>query len=465
MRFYRFLFTLLFVCLPCLVRASIIQVQIIHRHGARLPLKKNPIDPRDEARVGSIYAAGVQQLSVLGSYIRKQYVESDDNFKDIGPKYNEPNYVGSFSSNFERTQISARAFLHGLYPDDSHRIPTMVLNSSRFDWLLRGYAICPKLASRFSDFVKSSEFEKRNEKDGAFVADLASRLKHPKEEQNLEHVFNVYDEYNIIDNAYDTSDRFKKFPKLSRSNMVRLRDVVDWYETTKFSYATHNIHVAGGLIRDIQRHANNVDSTSSEKTFRIVEYSAHYPTLLTLWASIRATVNSGKPMAPADKLPEFGSALIIEVHNVDASSRGDRILHFKWYPGGNGNPEAEPIAIGIPGCTDVERGCSLQNFERNTALDAMGETKFCLDCESDLCDLGSRSPDSMGTVTNNVSAICSVGKRITAGAIGACVGLTVGLLGAVLYIILSGRKKRRDLESHARIVNMEQSTFHGEVQA
>ncbi|KAI0562376.1 Histidine phosphatase [Gracilaria domingensis] len=447
----------------CVGRARIIQVQIIHRHGARNPLKKSPTDPREETRTGSIYVAGVEQLTNLGTYVRNQYITSDDPITGIEPRYDEPSYVGSFSSNFERTQISARAFLRGLYPDDSHRIPTLVFNSSRFDWIIRGYAICPSLATRFEDFVKSSAFEERDKKDGAFVAKLAKNLGHPKEEQNLQHVFNVYDQYNIVNNGYDVSNRFNDIEELSATDMSRLRQVVDWYETTKFSFATHNIHVAGGLLATIQHHANTIDSTSSEKTYRIVEYSAHYPTLLTLWASIRSSTNS-KPTSPADRLPDFGAALIVEVHQ-DESSRGDRILHLKWYRGGDDAPSVESIAFGIPGCTDVKRGCSLSQFERSTALEAMGQKKFCVECKSDLCDLGPRSSVSTVASSNNLAGICSVGKRITAGAIGACVGLTFGLLGAVLYFVLSGKRKRRDLESHARIATMEQSTYQGEVHA
>eukprot|EP00178_Gracilaria_changii_P010126 TRINITY_DN29502_c0_g1_i1.p1 TRINITY_DN29502_c0_g1~~TRINITY_DN29502_c0_g1_i1.p1 ORF type:complete len:512 (+),score=89.32 TRINITY_DN29502_c0_g1_i1:145-1536(+) len=451
--------------LTCCVRARIIQVQIVHRHGARNPLKKNPTDPREETRTGSIYQAGVEQLVKLGTFVRNQYIQSDNPIEGIGPVYDEPSYVGSFSSNFERTQISARAFLRGLYPEDSHRIPTLVFNSSRFDWIIRGYAICPNLAKHLSEFVSSSEFEARNKQDGEFVANLANKLGHPKEEQNLQHVFNVYDEYNIINNDYDPSDRFKSVEKLSDSDMTRLTQVADWYESTKFSFATHNIHVAGGLLGKIQHHASIIDSRSTEKSYRIIEYSAHYPTLLTLWASIRANTRA-KPASPADKLPDFGAALIIEVHKDDSSGTR-RVLHLKWYPGGDDTPSAESVAFGISGCTDAEKGCSLQQFERSTALETMGKKKFCADCDSDLCDSGSRSSAAAAAepASNMVTAVCSVGKRVTSGIIGAIVGLTLGLLGAILYIVLNGKKKRRDLESHARIVNMEQSTFHGEVRA
>ncbi|PXF42451.1 Testicular acid phosphatase-like [Gracilariopsis chorda] len=457
------LLVLVLLSAPLSVHAGIIQLQIVHRHGARHALKKNPTDPREETRSGSMYPKGIEQLQKLGDYIRQQYIVNDLIW-GVKPAYNEPSYVASYSSNLDRTLISARAFLSALYPNDSHRIPTRVYNEVQYDWRIRGYAICPKLASRFAEFVAEKQFKQRDKEDGKFVAELAKNLAHPPEEQNLQHVFNVYDEYTIVQNDYDSSAKYNAVSKLSQPDMTRLTQIADWYESTKFSFATHNVRVARGLLKEIENHAVNVDSDSDKTPYRIIEYSAHYPTLLTLWASIRA--NSRNLTWPADRIPQFGAALIIEIHKDDHSRQ--RYIRLKWYEGGDNPGPAKPVQIGSPGCTDAEKGCRLEVFQRITVEETIGEKKFCTDCDSDMCDRGSRlSESSTSQQSGQVEGdnLCSVGRRITAGAIGACVGLTVGLLAALVFVLLNGRKKRRDLESHARTIGMEQSTFHGDVQA
>lgn len=452
---------------PLCVHAKIIQLQIVHRHGARHALKKSPTDPREEARSGSVYPKGIQQLQNLGNYIRQQYI-LNDLIEGVGPEYNELSKVASYSSNLNRTLISARAFLSALYPKDSHRIPTSVYNEVEYDWRIRGYAICPKLASRFAEFLAEHEFKQRDKADGQFVAQLAKNLDHPPNEQNLQHVFNVYDEYTIVQNDYDSSDEYDNVSKLSESDMTRLTEIADWYESTKFSFATHNIRVARGLLQQIEHHAIIVDSKSNQTPYRIVQYSAHYPTLLTLWASIRS--NSKTLSWPADRIPQFGAALIIEIHQEDddRGKSGERYIRLKWYEGGDDPGPAKPVQIGTPGCTDAEKGCRLRDFQRSTVEDTMGKSKFCTDCDSEICDGTSRlseSSTSQQSTPIQGDGFCSVGRRITAGAIGACIGLTVGLLGALVFVLLNGRKKRRDLETHARTIGMEQSRFDCDVQA
>lgn len=444
--------------------AKIIQIQIVHRHGARHILDKHETDPRREQENPNLYQQGVEQLERLGSYCRDHYVERNkpSSIDAVSPNSVLDTDVISWTSNFRRTQLSARAFLSQLYPDNHERISTLVFNGTETDWIIRGYALCPTLAQRFQAFVnEDSEYNDQKNQHEAFVANLAKKLGYSDQDATFENVFNVYDQYNIIQNNYDEAQS-KDTEKLSDTDMDKLKDIADWYESHKFSFATHNIHVAGGLLATIMDHVP--DESQGTRWYRIVHFSAHYPTLLTLLASIRAR-SEDELKWPADQIPEFGAALIFEIHEEDD---GERYLHMKWYPGGEGDPEPKPMAIGRDGCTDAEKGCKLSTVERAFAFDTFREESFCRDCgsASGVCASSRQSGGEQvaGESVTVTEDVCSIGAKATSGAIGGAVGLVIGLAIWLSYSMVTMKRKRTGMDRAAGN-GLDTRGFEGEVYA
>lgn len=435
-----FFFSTFFICDEA--NGKIIQVQIIHRHGARHPLVKHPFDPQIEHRTGSLFDEGKLQLKLLGNRIREEYIIENASNRIDGIK-TSPLVIGdikAYSSNFERTLLSSRAFLSGLYPNnqDDANVPTFVFNGSETDWLIRAYAICPKLTEKFKQFTNQDEYKERKKKHGSFITKLAKKLGEKDTNTTFENVFNIFDRFNIIDSGYeDISDEDKKI-KLSNDDMTRLKQIADWYESRKFAYGTHGIHVAGGLLKRIMNQAD-------EMTNKIVVYSAHYPTLLTLLASIRQEQDADKVEWPADTIPEFGAALIIEVHQLE-----EKVIKMKWYQGGDDkNIEMKFVSIGRNPCIDGEKGCTKSQLDRLVAFQTMGETQFCTDCSSNSGVCLNTNGDKFATTpcssTNGRFDTCGNNKYVI-GIVGVVIGLILGLVIGLIYVICTTRRKRKRME-------------------
>ncbi|CDF38066.1 unnamed protein product [Chondrus crispus] len=459
------LLALLF-CRP--TSSEVIQVQIIHRHGARPPLRKNPTNTSDETRPISLYPDGVAQLQELGTYVRKTYINSASSIVDIAETPTGRDIIAR-TSNLYRTILSSRAFLDAVYPDEK-LVPLvpLVFEEERNDWILRGYSLCPALDERFAEFRDSEEFknkqkekpEGQSETNDDFVIRIAKNFDDYKDDDAKASFFNVwavYDRYLIIHNDGYGEEKWKEdspelqgVDKLSDEELTRLRDLADWHETRKYDFGVHNIHIAGGLLRTIMGQARRMQKSGDKKpNHRIVEYSAHYPTLLTLLGSLREK-NSDRNEFPADKIPGFGAAIIFELHSDDSDDSKGPVMKLKWWEGySERNEDADveftPFAIGRQPCTEADEGCTFADMERLVALDDLGEKSFCEDCASsaNVCKV-SRTQET-SEESEDAQAQCATGTKVASGVIGAVVGLIVGVLFALFYITLRARRKRNQM--------------------
>lgn len=413
-------------------------------------------------------------MSNLGAKIHSIYMEpSSDQF--VGLEDDGIRGFSARSSNLYRSLVSSRAFINKLFPNETTAtIPTLVFDRMENDWKIRGYNLCPKLNQKFEEFLKSDEFEnKRKEKpegesetNEEFVVRLSKNF---AKYDSFPNVWSVYDLYLIIENNCYGHDRPQPPPESNREppcpdgvdkllpkEFDRLKDLADWYETSKYDFATHNIHVAGGLLRTIMRKARQkIDkSPDGRQAPNILEYSAHYPTLLSLFASLRAK-NPERKQFPADEIPGFGAALVFE---LSRDENEDYIMKLRWWKGdGNWEEEEENdvdfenFAIGREPCTDKDGGCKFAEMERMLPIDDWGSDAFCGDCESsiDLCKAESR---------------CETGTKVAAGGIGAVAGLILGMLLALGYLTFNARRKRRGLNMVDDPFEAE-SDFNGDVGA
>lgn len=405
---------------------DLLQVLVVHRHGARRPLTKDPFDPSEErisTEPGVLYPQGETQLRNLGEYIRKTYVDDADmRLKAVSGRL-QPSQVVAYSSNLERTMNSSRAFLSSLLPD-ADQVATLAFSSdANADWQLRGYAQCSKLTSAFEEFEKTDAYTKRKERDGQFVAALAEGLNTTDVDEDFSHVFNVYDRYTIAAD-YDDRPDGKKVVKLSADNMRRLRSAADWFEASKFDFVTNQVDVAGGLLRNLvdrmQQRMDVASDADSGTIIQVVEYSAHYPTLLTLLGSLRGNrTNETALTAPADAIPGFGGALIIELRCVNSAPT----VHLKWFAGGAVDTvQTVDVAFGRESC---DKSCELSVLR--DAMTNVTASRFCDECED---NSSCRAYSDMAQV--GVSAQCQrssvVGLAVGCVVAGLVLGVLVGLL-------------------------------------
>lgn len=452
-----FLFHCFFLC----ATAAIIQIQIVHRHGARDHLTKHAFDPAKESFILGLFPGGIVQLANLGAFINSEYIaeKSPSRIQGASDEKRFQSDTLARSSNSFRTLVSSRVFLNELYglDGDGDRVPTVVYDALPNDWRIRGYALCPKLAEKLEDFVNSDEYRSKNDnKEGTsltnaeFLQRIGSTLPdtgvEEDDDKSLKHVFNIYDRFLIIENdGYNAPNHQNEADKLQSDDFKRLKDLADWYESSKFDFSTHRLAVAGGLMSDIVSEMHRVlgeePAEDTRPTKRIIEYSAHYPTLLTLLATLRG--DSGQTRRyPADKIPGFGAALIFELHK-----EGDNIfVRLKWYQGDGewrdnetGNIEPSNIAVGRAPCEGEDK-CSWNDFtglltKLTSEDDPSAKKLFCGECESDV--------ESCLALRVSKGDICSTKGRVLSGLAGWVVGIIFGVaLGLVCKNIRMRRKSR-----------------------
>lgn len=429
---------------------EILQIQILHRHGARPPLNKHESRP-GQARNNSspLLRGGLEQLEILGRAVVKTYVHADSekHVRGLEAEQLHGRQVESWSSNFMRTLQSARGFLQA-FERTGVVIGTRMFGNDTNDWVIRGYGICPKLREDVEEFLNGDEVAKREKEDGEFVRRVARGIE--GQDGDFGEVYNVYDKYlNLRNGGWGGMGKEGevKGKELNEVDFKRLKNVTDWVESGKFG--GKNVEVGSGLLEEIVRNMHRIVDRRHGVP-EIVEYSVHYPTLLGLWMGLRG--GEGKLRYPADRIPGFGAAMIFELHK-----EGEKyIVKIVWFEGDlkwiEGEIEEkvvfEDVGIDRGGC-DIN-GCEFDMFRKLVGGgEGEGEKeggkgkgkgkrkgkgrgrfkkKFCEGCESK-------------------SLVCrenvGMGSKVGAGFIGGFIGLVGGIVICIFYSYGSARRKRR----------------------
>lgn len=417
------------------VYGELIQVQVVHRHGARTHLRKDGRNPGIE-NGASLLPQGVSQLNSLGDAVRNRYLTSGK-LNGASVNYSEPLDILSVSSNLDRTLGSARAFLFGLYPAQHELIPTKVFGAKENDYRLRGYAICPAYTSNVRTFLESREFRDKERDNAAFLKRIAAPL---EESDDLKDVFNVYDRYALLRLGHNEDAR--GVTPLNESDWNRLRDLADWTESHKHS---HKLSVGRGaapgsaLLGTMVKYTRAAIAGNLASTHRMISYSAHYPTLLTLLAAAHTKHSAG---ARQDVIPRFGSALLWEVHR-DASNRIQ--IHTYWRLG------KKLGEVSILPCGEAR--CDFETVVQDLGSRANADVgQFCSACKtsaktSPICGAGvvpwHISDNGASTATSAVSRRVCNGLALRSGAVGAALGSSIVLAAWGLAVVFASRRRAR----------------------
>lgn len=442
-----FLFT--FIHHDQVVHADNIQLLIVvHRHGARPPLTKHPFDPSIEnsgltPEQYPLYSQGQTQLELLGQYIREHYITTNSTSK-IDALYNDNEEgkegeligykVNAYSSNIPRTLVSSRMFLSGLFgnmEEEEAKVPTMAMNGSMTDWILRSYTLCPQLETNFRTFSQSEEYQRKKDDYSEFVERLGKSLKSDSFESTFENVFNIYDRYIIIHDGYDQTPDGHEVSSISDDDMKTLTNIANWFESSKYFYGSRNTGVTLGLLERIMNHMEEASKETYEGP-RIIEYSAHYPTLLTLLYEILEIDSNPTILSPGDRIPGFGAALFLELHK---QSDNQFIVILRWYPGDNLTNNTQSIndtmtlihfQKGECSLYRNQSGCPL-NYVKSSYMTDFNLQQFCTTCRNKQEGFCIRT--TTWTPTSRLLFVV--------------LGMFIGIIGSVFMMWLISRRKRK----------------------
>ena len=102
----------LLLLLAVFTESRLIYLCSLIRHGSMYH-QSSSINPGEFGRVaGNLTVVGIRQQYNLGTYLKAMYIDQEGL---VSPNYN-PKEVEFFSSNVDRTSVSAQSFIYGFYP-------------------------------------------------------------------------------------------------------------------------------------------------------------------------------------------------------------------------------------------------------------------------------------------------------------------------------------------------------------
>lgn len=451
--------------------AELLQVQVIHRHGARTRLAKDATLSLVGYEGGAtLLADGVEQLNTLGRMVREVYLMGTTSLvagESVGGPalagatgaYKEPSDFRAVSSALDRTLASSRAFIQGLFPDDRLRVPTYMFHDDPDDYLLRAHALCPKHASRVRTWYESDAFREKEAATATLRSTWAAKLNEPP---GLSNWFNVYDQVFLHHYGHLTNDKLPQ--PVPAADFEAIQDLAYWLEDNKYGADNMGHLVGGALLGELLERArafvdaprlsdvtdgpdNAAQDQDRPRRHRLIEYSAHYPTLLGLLTSLGVRLSE---VQPDGALPHFGAALLLELHSAPD---GRPALAARWYPGEDteARPGLSPDArlrnvSGAALCGDgvtTDGLCPLAEVAARTAARRYASAKaWCEACdntvESPLCFAARAGVASAADLADRTAA-ASGGGGPSGGGGGLARGVVAVLafLGGMLFAVLA----------------------------
>ncbi|HLB33652.1 MAG TPA: histidine-type phosphatase [Chthoniobacterales bacterium] len=312
------------------------------RHGDRTPTADIPTAPHEWPEgYGKLTALGMRQEYRLGERLRSLYV---DRYHLLADQY-EPSSIFARSSDFDRTLMSADAFLMGLEP------PGVGPRMTNSDEPALPYAYQP-----LPIHTVPKEEEVLLIPDNAYYhfEDLLARYVYPTKEcqeklANLQPKFDAwskatgipithfYQLHSLGDSlSIDQSHQLSLPKDLSSEDVKTIIEAGDWIFIEAFKNPTIGKITGGELLRTIAGHLQTAKEQATP--LKYVLFSAHDSTLLAQMSALGA---------PLNEVPQYASHL-----NISLFDRGNANYYVQVSYNG------EPIILPISG----SNSCTLEDF-------------------------------------------------------------------------------------------------------
>jgi hypothetical protein len=468
-RFAIFVIVVIF-CLALNAQAqTLLQVQIVTRHGARSPLTK---DASGQVEGGSqLTPVGQKEMYDLGVFMKNRYSSSG-----ILDTYSHE--VATFdSSRLDRTVTSANSFALGLYPE-SARVPAgeSLLPANMIpanvpvytsDWVnditIRAYDKCPTFSAKLDALYASGSWLAYQSAHNALLTKLGGSNFNAYADSTgavpLKSVWNCFDAINVakiecnpdptVTACTDLEDPTVA-TMLTDNEWDELKTIANYAELQKYSIANTGDLLGGNLLKFIAGrltgHTWNHWQTGTSNLQNFYMYSGHYPTLLGLIGAMGENYQS----LSVGAIPEYGTAIIFEQWQDPASN--DITIKTLYKEGG----QDSVIELSLDGACGGLTDCPLANFQLlANSLSFTSDSEWCGSCgntQANTC-LASELAIANEEINKNkqsITEVVDIGEPD-------CTGLGVGMfiLGSMvsplmyaLYIFLADRGYCNKLSNH-----------------
>ena len=422
-------------------RGTLLQVQVVARHGARTPLTKTAAALREGG--ATLTAIGEEEHYDLGDWLRRRYASA------LNLTAYDNAAVHLQSSDFDRTLVSASSLALGLFPLAARTGAAAGLSPSLLpsgvtpanipvhakarhnDVDIRSYVNCPTLQTKLQTLYASSAFKTMETDNLALLSKLATHpafsdykacVSSPDHAADcrvpLTELWNVYDVINVAKTECAGGASQPGCASLPYPDVRTFLNDAEWARTVvlahdcevlKFGRAQTGSLIGANLLRTVLARMGHTphqedDERRQERERRrqrrrrrlthgynnlerFVLHSAHYPTLMGVFATL--DLDRLNPTAGLlDGIPNYASAIIFELWDYQGTY--EVVASFKEGKAQTG----DPTAFTLP-CEDPATGapCSLaalvQAVNTETAKDGAdtvaGWCTACGNVEADVC--------------------------------------------------------------------------------
>ncbi|XP_044259333.1 venom acid phosphatase Acph-1-like isoform X1 [Tribolium madens] len=336
------------------------QLQLVHvifRHGSRTPELKDiyPTDPFNSETFtpmgyGALTNRGKNMSFKLGQLLRQKY----DYF--LGDIYTS-DVVKAYSTDFDRTKMTALLALAGLFPPSKSQkfndnlawmpIPYHY-DKDKYDYTLRRpNAYCPAYMKELEEVLSSEEVQREIKANRDFFKYIAEKTKKPM--NTLGDVFGVYQTLNAEESMNLTLPEWAQsvYPEQLHAMAAKQCNYENYNTVLK---RLNGGRMLGQIIKQMSAKSRNL---LREKIFL---YSGHENNVI----NILAALNLFKP-----HVPKYSAAVIVELYQ-----NGVKVLYLR-------DVTSEPEVQKLEGCDVL---CPLDDFIRITRPHVPGN--YTAECHS-----------------------------------------------------------------------------------
>ncbi|KAG2374371.1 hypothetical protein C9374_010941 [Naegleria lovaniensis] len=375
---------------------GILQVQVISRHGDRLPTSSAQI-PKDPVNwplvsgfsLGDLTGLGQKECYKLGKKLRARYLRdrSPSQIQGITEHYNATHYLFR-STNFDRALNSMVSIAQGLFPPGTgnraikkYRNPEQDLHRGQFS-LPHGvqsvpiHTVADNMENLLLGFTYCNTVQKRTQT--AFITRVFPYIAARR---------------TFFDRLYNETGWTGGDATIS--TLIDLLQVQKYHDMIHIDWVNENWHLLEQYRDEILLILYGYDVIGKEGSSilittlldniaqfkkKYIHYSAHDSTLQALAAALRLNdADSGFSMG----LPKYGAHFVLELHQMNDGNRTVRLLYGEKYD----SEHLTPLVLAKLGCES--EFCPLATFKAGAELHGTtGSTPWCEACANksqDVC--------------------------------------------------------------------------------